>query len=250
MEAPGDAAARHRAPAARLATLHGCAGSLWIIRSAGPTTGSPWAAVPRGTSAPERANDVRSAATSSRSSRRSSTTCWPGSSLTISSARSAMIGQSQLVPGRTVSGGSAVEQPATDLAVGLVGAGEQHVGAAGALAPRSHAEVHRFGQAPAVGVAQCWPGWITMSTGVAGSSDDLVGLGAADDGDVAGARGGAGRRRRAIHACAAHHGDQRQGVPRPATRSDHGGSRIERRTNAPCARGPSRNPANASIAGV
>ena len=132
---------------ARVATVHGSAGSFCISRSARPMTGSALARNHAGTFTPSDAKAARNAVTSRRSRRRSSTTCCPGSSFTISVARSGTTGPSRLLRAQHDDRRERVEQPTTDLTVGQIGAHEHHVAAVGAVAPGAHTEVHGVDQA-------------------------------------------------------------------------------------------------------
>ena len=81
--------------AASDATVQGCAGLFCNMRNAGPTIGSLVAWYQAGASASGRENHARKTAIRSRSSRRSSTTSWPGSSFEISAANRGTSGESR-----------------------------------------------------------------------------------------------------------------------------------------------------------
>ena len=96
-------------------------------------TGSALARNHAGTFTPSDAKAARNAVTSRRSRRRSSTTCCPGSSFTISVARSGTTGPSHS-SAQHDDRRERVEQPTTDLTVGQIGAHEHHIAAVGAVA--------------------------------------------------------------------------------------------------------------------
>ena len=200
-----------------------------------------------GASASGRANHARSDGDQQQVEQAVEHGLLPGSSLTISSASSPTSGLSQASCAQHEQRRQRAQQPPADLAVELVGAGEHHGRPVGRVAPRAHAEVHHLRQLLAVGRRAALAGvdhGLRRGGRVVG---DRVGLGAADDGDVAGARAAPARRRRAaIHASPRTTATSVSGAS-SSIRSDHGGSSIERSRNAPRARGPSSRPATASM---
>ena len=244
---PRDARSRRRAP--RPST--GAPGSLCSSRSARPTTGRRARGTSRAPSASGRANQARSTAISSRSSSRSSTASWPGLVLARSRRRAAATsGQSHSSSRSTSSGGSAPQQPPADLALELVGAGQQHGLAVRAVAPRAHAEVAIAASSSPV----------RRRAALARVDDDLRRRGrVVGDGVRVRARARSRRRRGRAAAASPSSGTIHASPRTTATsvsgasswmRSDHGGSRLERSRNAPRARGPSSSPATASIAAI
>ena len=197
---------------------------------------------------PSRANHARSTEITSRSSNRSRTTSWPGSSLTISSASSGTTGQSHSSARRTMRNGSApsslrlISPAPWYVPVRIIAAPSgllPHV-----RTPRSIASARL---SPS-GVVQCWPGWITICGSVAVSSATMYGSGprttATSPGrSVCGAAPGSSA---TIHAWPRTIATTVSGAS-SWMRIDHGGLITERSRDAPCALGPRSSPVSASM---
>ena len=146
----------------------------------------------------------------SRSSSRSRTTSWPGSSLTISSARNATSGLSHVSRGRVEQCRQRSEQALADGRRALVGAGEHHRRSGEVVAPRPDPEIHRLRQIGAVerrAVLTRVDHDLGRGVRVVG---DGVRIGAAHHGDVARAEQHRIAARRDDPRVAAHHRHQRQ----------------------------------------
>ena len=207
------------------ATVHGCAGSWCSSRSAGPTTGSPWARYQPGASASGRANQARSDGDQQQVEQPVE------HRLLARLVLDDLVGQQRderAVPGVVAQHEQRrqrAQQPPADLAVELVGAGQHHRRAVARRCPTCarRGRIICASSSPS-GVVQRWPGWMTACGAVAGIVGDGVRVGPADDGDVAAAE----PHRRAVVAGAI------QASPRTTAtsvsgasssmRSDHGGS--------------------------
>ena len=198
-EAPGQRGARDADRAASAATVHGWAGSSCSIRSARPTTGSAVRPVPARRVRP-RAARTRRAARRSAAGRAAGRAPPPAPARPSRSRRpaAATSGQSHSSSRSTTQRRQRAQQPPADLALELVGAGQHHGRAVGAVAPGAHAQVRASAQLWPVGVVQRWPGWMIDLRRRGGVVGDRVRLGPAHDRDVAAAepQRRAGRRAR------------------------------------------------------
>ena len=124
------------ASAASAATVHGCAGSLCSSRSAWPTTGSLWARYHAGASASGRANQARSDGDEQQVEQPVEHRLLAGLVLDdLVGEQRRRAGQSHASAAQHEQRRQRVEQPPADLALDLVGAGEHHRRAVGAVAP-------------------------------------------------------------------------------------------------------------------
>ena len=198
-------------------------------------------AVPAGAPRPPgRANQARSTEISSRSSSRSSTASWPGSSLTISSASSGITGQLHSSARSVEQRRQRAQQPPAHLAVAAGRCRCSIVVAPSAVVAPACARRGRQRSLSSIpsSVTQRCPGRISACGASPAVVGDAVVVRAATDRDVPRARSAPAPRRRAAPTPRRARSRRSSAAPRPGCASTRAASSTERSMNASACAGP------------